>query len=92
MSDFYCLKTLPVPSFAPCQVRRSISFEQFQYIWLPLVYLYSQCGGSESSEATIRVLLPGQAGHGTAHEVDEAAVAVVLHHAAKGQDHHRDRV
>lgn len=54
--------------------------------------LNGQCGGRECSEATVRVLLPGQAGHGAAHEVDEAAVAVVLHHTAQRQDHHRDRV
>lgn len=52
-------------------------------------YLNSESGSGEGTEAAIRVLLAREPGHGAAHEVDEAAVAVVLHHAAQRQDHHR---
>lgn len=51
-------------------------------------YLYSQGSGCEATEAALGVLLARQARHRTPDEVDEAAVSVVLHHAAQRQDHH----
>jgi hypothetical protein len=38
------------------------------------------------------VLLPRQASHWSAYEVDETPVPVVLNHAAQRQDHHRYRI
>lgn len=51
-------------------------------------HLDSKCGGSQASEAAIRMLLARQPRHGSSDEVQQASVAVVLHHAAQSKDHH----
>lgn len=53
-----------------------------QTFQIQLSYLDSQSSGSKTTEASIGVLLTSQPGHRTAHEVNEAAMAMVLHYAA----------